>query len=237
MKPISEWRKAQKGEKGLWDGVVHLDYYILRVLADNSIHVPLVREQLRERPKSCLEVGIGPFSLGISAFLPEIPNRFGLDPLPIVSVDSTPDRQVESTEEIRSYIRSLRAPIQYIQSCGEEIPIRSESMDLVICFNVLDHTSDPDSILREIYRILKPSGQLYFGVDTFSFFGLWKWHALTKHTHKNEILVSTHPYRMRERTVVRMLRSAGFRAKKLKGHTFTSNLAGHARDSVFWGTK
>jgi ubiquinone/menaquinone biosynthesis C-methylase UbiE len=237
MSPIPEWRKAQKGEKGLWDGVAHLDYYILRVLADNSVHVPVVRERMIHPPKSCLEVGIGPFALGISAFLPEIPNRFGLDPLPIVSMSSTPERRIESTEEIRSYIRAIRAPIRYIQSLGEDMPIRSESMDLVICCNVLDHSSDPDAILREIHRILKPSGQLYFGVDTFSLAGLLKWHAWTKHARKDEILVFTHPWRMREENVGRMLRSAGFRVQKLKGHTFMSNLAGHARDSVFWATK
>lgn len=237
MSPIPAWRNAQKGEKGLWDGVAHLDYYILRVLADNSVHAPVVREHFTQPPKSCLEVGIGPFSLGISAFLPEIPNRFGLDPLPMVSMNSTSERRMESTEEIRSYIKSLRAPIRYIQSLGEDMPIRSESLDFVICYNVLDHSSDPNAILREIHRVLKTSGHLYFGVDTFSLAGLLKWHAWTKHAHKEEILVSTHPYRMREGAVARTLHSAGFRVQKVKGHTFTSNLGGHARDSVFWGTK
>jgi hypothetical protein len=33
------------------------------------------------------------------------------------------------------------------------------------------------------------------------------------------------------------LRNAGFQLKKVQGHTFVSNLIGHARDSTYLGTK
>ena len=131
----------------------------------------------------------------------------------------------------------LRAPIRYIQGCGEELPVRSESMDLVVCCNVLDHTSDPDAVLKEIHRVLKSKGIFFFNVDTFSRLGLVKWHLLTKYLHKNEILVTTHPYRMYETDAEHRLRNAGFQLKKVQGHTFVSNLIGHARDSTYLGTK
>ena len=63
--------------------------------------------------------------------------------------------------------------------------------------------------------------------------GLVKWYAYTKYAHKDEILVTTHPYRMYESDVIRRLRSAGFALLKIEGHTFRSNLLGHARDSTF----
>ncbi|MGH9701628.1 MAG: methyltransferase domain-containing protein [Candidatus Acidiferrales bacterium] len=237
MKKIPKWPVAQVGEKGLWDGVVHLDYYILRVLAGSSVPAPVLRKCFPEIPQTCLELGIGPFGLGLLAFLPEYPNRFGVDPLPRVSMESTNSSPLESSEEIRSYMRKMRASIQYIQGCGEEIPVRSESMDLVICCNVLDHTSDPDAVLREIRRVLKPNGKFFFNVDTFSRLGLVKWHLLTKHLHRDEIMVTTHPYRMYEADAEHRLRKAGFQLKKVQGHTFVSNLIGHSRDSTYLGTK
>ena len=237
MKPIPQWKIAQIGEKGLWDGVIHEDYYILRVLADNAAKIPSVRRILSPTPVTCLEVCIGPFGLGLSAFLPEIPHRFSVDPLPPVSLMSTPSAQLQSTDEIRSYLGQLRAPIRYVRGLGEELPFRNDAFDFAICCNVLDHVSEPDTILREIHRVLRPDGRLFFDVDTFSMLGLVKWHAFTKFAHKKEILVTTHPFRMWESDVVRRLRSSGFRLQRIGGHSFGSSLIGHARDSTFLGTK
>jgi SAM-dependent methyltransferase len=237
MKKIPQWLEAQEREKGLWDGVIHHDYYVLRVLADNSVKAPQVRKCFDRTPETSLEIGIGPFGIGITAFLPEIPRRFAVDSLALVPLESNVNSCLKSSEELRRYMRQLRAPIRYIQGCGEEMPIRTESMDLIICCNVLDHTSDPDAILREMHRVLKPKGLLFFDVDTFSILGLLKWHSWTKYAHKDEILVTTHPYRMYERDVVRRLRSSGFQLQKLRGHTATSNMIGRARVSTFLGLK
>jgi SAM-dependent methyltransferase len=237
MQPTPEWKVAQVGEKGLWDGVVHLDYYILRVLADNAAKIPSLRAVLSPVPATCLEVGIGPFGLGLTAFLPEISLRFAVDPLPPVPLISSPDVQLKSTEEIRIYMRQIRKPIHYVRGVGEELPFKSDTFDFVVCSNVLDHVSDPNAIIREMHRVMRPSGRLYIDVDTFSLLGLAKWHLYTKHARNDEILVTTHPHRMLESEVVRRLRSLGFRLQKIGGHSFRSNLVGHARDSTFLGTK
>ena len=243
MEATRQWKKslngsvAQKGEKGPWDGVIHHDYYILRVLADNSVKAPKVRACFDRTPDTSLEVGIGPFGIGISGFLPEIRNRFSVDPLAPVGLENSSDSPKSSSEEIRTYMQQLRREIRYIIGCGEELPVRTDSMDLVICCNVLDHVSDPTDLLKEIYRILKPGGSMFFDVDTFSALGLAKWYSWTKHVHKREIMVTTHPYRMVESDVVRKLRSTGFRLRKLGGHSVTSNLIGHTRDSTFLATK
>ena len=131
----------------------------------------------------------------------------------------------------------LRAPVGYIRAFGEDMPVASDSMDLVLCCNALDHASDPLAVLREIRRVLKPGGLFFFEVDTLSVLGLAKWHTYTKYKHKDEILVKAHPYRMYESDVARQLTSCGFRIRKVYGHTFASNLIGHARDSTFLGTK
>ena len=234
MEKIAQWVVAQKGEKALWDGVVHLDYYIPRVLSDNSAKAPKVRSCFSRTPESCLEVGIGPFGIGISGFLPEIRVRFGIDPLPLIPLEDHRD-SIKSSGEIRSYMRQLRREIRYVVGCGEEIPILSNSTEFVICCNVIDHSSDPTAVLREIHRILKPDGVLFFDVDTFSLLGLAKWYSWTRYAHKTEILVTTHSYRMYEPDVIQKLRSCGFRVRKLDGHSAASKLIGHARDSTFVG--
>jgi SAM-dependent methyltransferase len=233
MKKIPAWLAAQETEKDFWDGIIRDDPSVLRVLADNSEKAPQIQSSLPRKCQSALEVGVGPLGLGIIGFIPEIPQRFAIDPLPPVSLGSSS----EQDDPLRRFIRSRRAPIHYAVGCGEEIPIKSGSVELVVCCNVLDHTSDPEAILKEIHRILQPNGLFYFDVHTFSVFGLAKWHSYTKHAHKDEVLVKAHPYRMFEGSVVRQIRQAGFRVQTLKGHTFMSNLLGHARTSIFLGTK
>jgi SAM-dependent methyltransferase len=240
MKKIPQWPTAQKEEKGVWLGSIHHDDLILRMTSGSASEAPRVMSSLGRTPEKSLEIGIGPFGIGVSGFLTKIPFRLALDPLPPVPLDYSPvdpSGEVHSTYELRAYMQRLRDPIHYIQGCGEELPIRTATIDLVICCNVLDHVSDPDAVLREIHRVLKSDGYLYFNVDTFSLCGVVKWYLWTRHAHKDEILVTTHPYRMLEGEVVRRLRAAGFHLRKLGGHTPLSKIAGHAHISTFLGTK
>jgi SAM-dependent methyltransferase len=43
---------------------------------------------------------------------------------------------------------------------GINIPFENEKFDLVFCTQVLEHVNDPFSLIREMYRVLKPNGKL-----------------------------------------------------------------------------
>ena len=48
---------------------------------------------------------------------------------------------------------------------GEHLPFADVSFDVVLCDNVVDHAEDPARIARELSRVLKPGGLLYFTVN------------------------------------------------------------------------
>lgn len=229
MKEHPRWREAQECETEFWDGMAKSEHNILRVLADNAEKAPTIRSAIRTTPQSCLEVGIGPFGLGVLGFLPEIPFRVAMDPLVPTPMDSD--------GLLRRFIQTRRSTMRYVMGRGEEIPLRDESMDLVVWCNVIDHVSLPEAILREIRRVLKPGGFLFLDVHTLSVAGLLKWHLWTKFAHRDEILVKAHPYRMWEAGIRRKLRSHGFAVQKLAGHTFLSACIGHCRTSTFLGVR
>jgi SAM-dependent methyltransferase len=43
---------------------------------------------------------------------------------------------------------------------GIHIPFENESFDNIVCFEVLEHVFEPDTIVREMQRILKPNGHI-----------------------------------------------------------------------------
>ena len=45
---------------------------------------------------------------------------------------------------------------------AEELPVASESVDVVISNGVLNLSPDKDRAFREVYRVLRPGGRLYF---------------------------------------------------------------------------
>jgi SAM-dependent methyltransferase len=229
MKKDERWEKTQETEVEFWDGMCQHDFSVLRVLADNAGKAPLLQPFLRPGTQTALEVGSGPFGLGVIGYLPEIQFRVAMDPLPPTHMDTN--------DPLRNYINIRRESMGYIVGNGERIPMRSGSLDLVICCNVIDHTSKPDLILEEIHRVLKPGAQFFFDVDTFSVLGLIKWHTWTQFRHKDEILVKAHTYRMFESTIRRKISNYGFELKKLTGHTPLTACIGHARISTFLAKK
>lgn len=58
--------------------------------------------------------------------------------------------------------------IDVIANLNEPLPIRSESTDTILCFSVLEHLHDPENILHEASRILRPDGWLLLQVP-------WQW--------------------------------------------------------------
>jgi 2-polyprenyl-3-methyl-5-hydroxy-6-metoxy-1,4-benzoquinol methylase len=49
----------------------------------------------------------------------------------------------------------------HIKGDLSKIPLDSNSIDVVICIQVLEHVKEPWTVLSEFYRVLKPGGILY----------------------------------------------------------------------------
>lgn len=57
----------------------------------------------------------------------------------------------------------------------EELPLATDSIDVVIVHHALDFTDDSHRLLREVTRVLRPGGKLLIiGFNPFSYWGLWR---------------------------------------------------------------
>jgi SAM-dependent methyltransferase len=96
-----------------------------------------------------LDVGCGP--LGLIHFADQAAERIRLDPLLA---------QYERKPELTGAQLSLSA-------VGESIPLSTGSIDLVVCFNSLDHMRDPAAAIAEMARVLRPTGTALFMIHSF----------------------------------------------------------------------
>jgi ubiquinone/menaquinone biosynthesis C-methylase UbiE len=61
---------------------------------------------------------------------------------------------------LESNLRAFRKPIPRVQGIGENLPFATASFDAVTMIEVLEHTVSDAQVLRECFRVLKPSGLL-----------------------------------------------------------------------------
>jgi SAM-dependent methyltransferase len=96
---------------------------------------------------SCLDLGcsIGVISAHLASLFGQV---VGLDPL----------------EESTRVARALhpRSPAAFLQGDGLRLPFRDEAFDVVICAQVYEHSADPQRLVAEIGRTLKPGGCCFF---------------------------------------------------------------------------
>lgn len=48
-----------------------------------------------------------------------------------------------------------------------QLPLRDAAFDTVLCFEVLEHTLDPDRVIAEIFRVLRPGGSLLLSTPSY----------------------------------------------------------------------
>lgn len=73
------------------------------------------------------------------------------------------------------FASSWRPGSKYPVAHIEELPLASDSIDVVVVHHALDFTEDSHRLLREATRVLRPGGQiLIIGFNPLSLWGIWK---------------------------------------------------------------
>ena len=130
---------------------------VIRVLREAAIEDPAFFD-------GKVVVDIGPGPLGFPDACPARVS-IGVDPL------------AERFAERGLLLRDSRAV--YLQAGGEQIPLLSDSVDVVLARNSLDFVDDPEQVLLEAQRILRPGGTLIALFDVDSKPSLAEPHVLT----------------------------------------------------------
>lgn len=101
-----------------------------------------------------LEVGSG-FGTNLAAWI----KHYGVDGYGIEPGGEGFEHGLEASRTV--FRENGIDPGRIIEGCGESLPYRDESFDIVYSANVLEHTSDPARVLAESVRVLKRGGLLH----------------------------------------------------------------------------
>lgn len=146
------WKASQRLELNFWKNWTQVGPYqnldIPKYWSGELTHLGCSKDIFTDR--RVLDIGCGPF--GLIHFLDNAAERIRIDPLLL---------QYES-----KMLLSGGAQLS-LAALGESLPLASNSIDIAICFNALDHMRDPAGALGEIKRVLRPGGTLLLMIHTF----------------------------------------------------------------------
>lgn len=104
------------------------------------------------RAARILDIGCGHGALSLT-----LSESTGFD---IVALDLVPDRvaTVRSKQQARS---PANARLRLLVANAQVLPFRPETFDAIVATEVLEHVDEPDRMLREVHRALRPGGRFF----------------------------------------------------------------------------
>lgn len=125
-------------------------------------HRPIVaalREAIASAPgEALLNLGSGPF--------------FELDQLGTLNESITICDIDARAIEVAKQLHGSRISRADVAVPGEPLPYASDTFDLVVSMDVIEHVPDPEPWVREALRVLRPSGVLFLTTPNYASYGL-----------------------------------------------------------------
>ena len=87
----------------------------------------------------------------------------------LISVFEYSDKNVIACDplidEYNGIVVKYPSRVEYVKSDYNKLPFKNEKFDWLFCINVIDHTPEPKELVKEMLRVLKKGGTLYFEVN------------------------------------------------------------------------
>ena len=114
------------------------------------------------------------------------------------------------------YVKGLPMSSLEVKGVGENLPFPDNYFHAIICLNVLDHTSNAETVLKQVNSCLEKTGYFLFAIETFNLPKLIRSILIQK-------IDPTHTYHFAPKELTKMLINAGFAIKLINtGHNLKS---------------
>ncbi len=215
----ARWREAQEYEQAWWqarEGAVNPEFY--------RNYARAVREEVSpwitlDEGTRIVEVGSG--AAGIVTGLPG--ERTATDPLE------------NYYGSVPTFVAGRDPAVRYLAAQGEALPLPDGAFDLALCDNVLDHCENPQQVLAEVRRVLRPGGVFWLRVHVYH-----RWGAFVRHVAERFRVDAGHPHTFTAASLDALVARSGFDVQQRAGTSFAHTwqrevargLRGSAKDLI-----
>ena len=154
---IEEYYERLGSELG-WSDRIKREAIDERIRGTGGRHAAAELERYTElRHKKVLDVGSGFGGFIVAA------NKAGALVLGV-----EPDQ--ERIELCKMYLELNRVEKNLCVGVGQYLPLKDNAVDVVTCYQVLEHTKNPTGLIREMVRVLKPDGLLHITAPNYLYY-------------------------------------------------------------------
>ena len=81
-----------------------------------------------------------------------------------IGLDMDDDSLVKAEEGYEFFESISNAGAEFLKGSAYSLPFQNNSLDLIVCSEVLEHLHHYNDAVKEIHRVLKPGGKFYASV-------------------------------------------------------------------------
>lgn len=112
------------------------------------------------------------------------------------------------------YAKSVSSDITFITADVHKLPFGNKTFNAVVAVEVLEHLHEPEQVLTEINRVLKPGGTFIVGQDTDSLLFKMVWWVWGK--MKGSVWDESHISCITPDILIKRIKKAGFKVEKVR---------------------
>lgn len=135
----------------------HIQDYIGLTIAEQQVQIVLAGESI----ESLLDIGCGYGSFVFAA------RQSGIN---VIGIDTANFEINFARERLRNFRPQDNPELIYQLGNGSSLPFADGQFDVVTLWNVMEHISDDNSLLREVHRVLQRNGRVYVVCPNYAAF-------------------------------------------------------------------
>ncbi len=159
---ISFYKQGARFYDAIWRGYTRQT--LNRTLSALDLNWLSEQEQRASQPARLLDIACG------SGELVWRLSRLHPERLEITGLDNSPQMLVRARQKLAGY---NEAHFVLVDATESALPFSNDSFEAVVFANALHYLSDPDRLLLEVRRVLKPGGRLV--IEDFTVHGRYFW--------------------------------------------------------------
>lgn len=119
---------------------------------------------------------------------------------------------IDAYSKAIQYAKKHYPDIEFKVASADKLPFKDNSLDLIICYETIEHVLNPEDCLKEMKRVLSPKGKLVLAMDSGNllFRAIWFFWENTK----GKVWKGSHIHPFRHRELQELITKTGFNIEK-----------------------